>query len=61
MEFSLSFKMIKTRIMSPFKAHGNFLEIESNWRLIRLDVMLFQSELSGEKDLKIDSRNHPPG
>ena len=34
MAFSLSFQMIKTKIMTPFKAPGNFLEIESNQRSV---------------------------
>ena len=34
MEFYLSFQMIKTIIMIPFKAPGNFLEIESNQRSV---------------------------
>ena len=31
-EFSLSFQMIKTKIMTPFKAPGNLLKIKSNHR-----------------------------
>ncbi len=33
-EFSLSFKMIKTKIISPFEAPGNVLKIESNRRFV---------------------------
>ena len=42
-EFSLSFRMIKTKIMTPFEFAIN-LEQPENCSLIRLEVMLFQSE-----------------
>ena len=34
MEFSLSFRMIKSKIMTPFEAPGNFLKVESNQRFV---------------------------
>ena len=34
MEFSLFFKMIKSKIMTPFEAPGNLLDIESNRRFL---------------------------
>ena len=37
-EFFLSSRTRKTKIMTPFKAPGNFLEIESNRRSVALFV-----------------------
>ena len=33
-EFSLYFEMIKTKVMTPFKAYGNLLEIKSDHRSV---------------------------
>ena len=38
MEFSLSSRTIKTKIMTPFEAPGNLLQIESNRRSVALFV-----------------------
>ena len=45
MEFSLSSRTRKTKIMIPFKAPGNFLQIESNRRSVALFVRSYITEV----------------
>ena len=53
MEFSLSSRSRITKIMTPFKAPGNFLQIESNRRSVALFVQkLHYFKVRWAKDMR---------